>query len=256
MDVQDYLNRLVTLFRSELTGNLAGIYLHGSLAMGCFHPRTSDIDLLVVVQESVATETNKQIAQRLLALHHEMPVKRGMEVSIILEQHAQATVYPTPFEFHYSDDHREKYQADENYICGGYEDPDLAAHMMVTYHRGITLYGKPIREIFNPVDPTAYIKSILADIEDADKGIVDQPIYYSLNLCRVLLYLREGVISSKKEGGEWGLITLPSRYHALIQQSLDHYSSLSDETGHDLNLLRDYAHYILGEIRESTQPEV
>ena len=33
----------------EITGEkLTGIYLHGSLAMGCFHPEKSDIDLIVV----------------------------------------------------------------------------------------------------------------------------------------------------------------------------------------------------------------
>ena len=36
--------------REILGENLAGIYLHGSAAMGCFHPRKSDLDLLAVVQ--------------------------------------------------------------------------------------------------------------------------------------------------------------------------------------------------------------
>ena len=38
--------------REILGENLAGVYLHGSLAMGCFNPRKSDLDLLTVVRET------------------------------------------------------------------------------------------------------------------------------------------------------------------------------------------------------------
>lgn len=31
--------------QSELQDKLTGIYLHGSLAMGCYNPESSDIDL-------------------------------------------------------------------------------------------------------------------------------------------------------------------------------------------------------------------
>ena len=34
-----------------LQENLVGIYLHGSAAMGCFNPRSSDIDLIIVVRK-------------------------------------------------------------------------------------------------------------------------------------------------------------------------------------------------------------
>jgi len=34
--------------------NLAAVYLHGSLAMGCFNPQRSDLDLLVLDRFVVA----------------------------------------------------------------------------------------------------------------------------------------------------------------------------------------------------------
>lgn len=54
MDTPLVLNRVVELFKEELGGNLVGIYLHGSLAMGCFNPDTSDVDLLLVVRDKAA----------------------------------------------------------------------------------------------------------------------------------------------------------------------------------------------------------
>lgn len=43
------LEAVVREYRRILGRNLAGIYLHGSAAFGCFRWQTSDIDLLVAV---------------------------------------------------------------------------------------------------------------------------------------------------------------------------------------------------------------
>jgi predicted nucleotidyltransferase len=231
--------------------NLVGIYLHGSLAMGCFNEKTSDIDLLIIAQKKLPTETNKRIIQKTLELHNSMPNERGIEFSIVLESSLKDFVHPTPFELHYSDYHREKYKTDETYICGGFEDADLAAHIVVTYYRGITLYGKAIKEVFYPIDKTFYIKSILFDVENATKDITSAPVYFTLNLCRVLFFLKEGVISSKKEGGEWGLKTLPLTYHHDIQLCLHEYTGIIDNAKFNEETLINFASYMLGEIKKS-----
>ena len=91
-------------------------------------------------------------------------------------------------------------------------DRDLAAHFTVICHRGKCLYGKGIQDVFGKVDRQYYLDSILSDIEDAEKDIMENPVYIVLNLCRVLACKREGTILSKKEGGEWGLKALPGSF--------------------------------------------
>lgn len=249
MDTQYYLDRTVELFKEEMGSNLVGVYLHGSLAMGCFNPNKSDIDLLIVAQEKLSFENSKRIVKKLLKLHDSMPNKRGIELSVILESYLKDFVYPTPFEFHYSDYHREKYQAEENYLCGGFEDPDLAAHIVVTYHRGIKLYGKAIREVFYPIDQQFYIKSILSDVESALEDIIESPVYFTLNLCRVLYFLKkEGVVSSKKEGGEWSLSVLPSEYHQNVQHCLNEYIGIADNDELNVEQLTGFANCMISEI--------
>lgn len=49
--------------REALGGNLLGIYLHGSLAMGCPRPVTKDIDLLFLTQQGLPAETKRQMAE-------------------------------------------------------------------------------------------------------------------------------------------------------------------------------------------------
>ena len=50
-NIDNLINSYVSHSKEILGENLVGIYLHGSLAMGCFNPQKSDIDLIIVVNE-------------------------------------------------------------------------------------------------------------------------------------------------------------------------------------------------------------
>lgn len=47
------LETLVQEWQQILDSKLVGIYLHGSLSLGGFQAETSDIDLLVVIEEEM-----------------------------------------------------------------------------------------------------------------------------------------------------------------------------------------------------------
>jgi len=248
MDTQLYIDKFVELIKNELSDNLLGIYLHGSLAMNCFNPEISDIDFLVVISDKMKREEARRLADAVLELHDEMPNKKGIEFSIVLKEHLSPFIYPTPFEFHYSDFHRDRYRADDNYICGGFSDEDLASQFVVAYYRGKTLYGKPLNDICEPIDRKYYVASIYHDVKDAMQEIMNKPVYVVLNLCRVLYYLQEGIVSSKKEGGEWGLKALPQEFHIIIQKCLDKYNGVENEIKLDQQQRLHYSAYMLDEI--------
>ncbi|SFE93884.1 protein of unknown function [Paenibacillus algorifonticola] len=94
------------------------------------------------------------------------------------------------------------------------------------------------------------MKSILYDVQHASTDIIETPMYISLNLCRVLFYLREGAVSSKKEGGDWGMQALPSEYRPIIQHCLNEYSGSEDSTALNREKLTDFADYMLSEINK------
>lgn len=218
------------LFKAELGDNLAGVYLHGSLAMGCFNPEKSDIDLLVVTHEKAAAEVYKRLARQIVALRDTMPNSGGMELSVILETYLKNFVYPTPFEFHFSDFHLERYRQDADYLCGGFEDADLAAHLTVVYHRGRTLYGTGIRKAFQPVDEQFYLQALLNDLEDVQESIAEKPVYYTLNLCRVLLFCKSGRWPPKKKAANGGCRPCPaaiSRSSAIVLPSIAEHPAVS-----------------------------
>lgn len=247
MEMQHYLDDIVNVFTEEIDENLVGVYLHGSLAMGCFNPERSDVDLLVVVKEKLSDELKKALVKRLLELTSEK--HNQLEMSIILERYLKDFVYPTPFELHYF---RPEYLTDESYICGGdgFTDPDLAGHMMVTYERGKTLYGQEVKKAFQQIEKKYYLASIYNDVKDARQGMIENPVYFTLNLCRVLYFIREEVVSSKREAGEWALMKLPEEFQDSVKQSLDHYNESPGELQPDVDpeKMTHYAEWMLHEI--------
>ena len=96
---------------------------------------------------------------------------------------------------------------------------------MIIKHCGITLYGKESPAVFSEVPKADYIDSIWSDIEDAEKEIVENPIYMILNLCRVAAFVQDELITSKKQGGQWGVQNLEPQYQGLIFEALECYVS-------------------------------
>lgn len=242
MNPYKILDLIVKRYLNILDKNLVGIYLHGSLAMGCFTEQ-SDIDFLVVVEQPLAFEIKRALINELLKLQ-DLP-KKGIEMSVILKKYAQHFEYPTPFELHYSDAHKDKYLNDRNYVCGDYVDYDLAAHMFIIKHRGLCLYGKEISNVFADFPEKYYIDSILRDVQHAEEEIIQNPVYCTLNLCRVLYYLRCRKISSKLEGGLWGIENLPAKYAKLLRLATSTYQNKPVKEYWNHDDLIDFAQYML-----------
>ena len=67
MNPQIILDHVVEQYVEILKDNLVGIYLHGSLAMGCF-TKKSDIDLLVLVNNPLELRIKRLLIEKLLML--------------------------------------------------------------------------------------------------------------------------------------------------------------------------------------------
>lgn len=251
MDPYKILDVLVKQYSNILKENLSGIYLHGSLAMGCYTEQ-SDIDFLVVVNHPLDAAAKRALVDEILALR-ESP-KKGIEMSVILKKYAQCFQYPTPFELHYSEAFREAYAKDRTYVCDKGTDYDLAAHMFIIRHRGQCLTGEAIADMFTDLPEQYYIDSILRDIQNTREDIIDNPVYCILNLCRVLYYLRSRVISSKLEGGLWGIKHFPQKYAELLKTAVLFYQNKAHDSQWNTELMIDFASTMLEEIHSLAGP--
>lgn len=249
MDLKSILEKIVNHSKYILGNNLVGIYLHGSTVMGCFNEEKSDIDLLIVINNNLSDEVKLRYMDMVVELNNDAPSK-GIELSVVKKVVCKPFIYPTPFELHFSVAHLDWYKTDpHDYILKmNGTDKDLAAHFMITYHRGQCLYGEEIKNIFEEVSSEAYFDSIWYDINHAEEDIIQNPVYIILNLCRVLAYKQEKLILSKQEGGNWGLNNLPVKYRALVQQALDEYTSVKEMNFDKKNTL-EYAKYMIEKIQ-------
>lgn len=202
------------------------MYLHGSLALNGFNPEKSDIDLILITETAPSDAQKRAFMDRAVLLNERAPAK-GLEFSVVERRYANPFAYPTPFELHFSPMHLRRYREDPDGYIRGMKgtDADLAAHFTVITHAGIALYGAPVADVFGPVPRAAYLDSILADVENAEADILSDPIYYALNLCRVLAFARDGLCLSKADGGRWALERLPEEWHPLVSEALVCYAS-------------------------------
>ena len=148
------------------------LYLHGSIAMGCYNPKKSDIDLIFVIGEELTDEEKLEFMKIVVKLNERAP-KKGLELSVVKREFCQTFIYPTPFELHFSPMHLDWFLR----------------------------------------DPKGYVENM------------KEPMYIVLNLCRVFAAVQEGLVLSKEQGGEWGLLHIAHDYHELIKNALESYTS-------------------------------
>lgn len=233
MTMDERLDKLLSGVRdacvNALGDVLTGVYVHGSIAFGCFTWEKSDVDFLIVVNRAVSLEEKVSLMQALIELDEDAPPK-GFEMSVVQLSVCREFTHPAPYELHYSNAYYDSCRKDVRAHCERLHgfDPDLAAHFTVVRAVGFALCGKPVEEVFAPVPREDYIDSLMYDIASAKTDIEENAVYVILNLCRILAYLSEGCVLSKRQGGEWGLIHLPDANHALLQAALDAYADRID----------------------------
>ena len=248
--IKHLLRAFVQSFRAALAEKLSGVYLHGSLAMGCFNPLSSDVDILVVVTQPLSDATKYEIGRILLQLSDEFP-GNGIEMSVLTVECLRNFRHPAPYELHFSDGNKADYAQGRILFSNETFDPDLAAHVVITRARGICLFGEAIDGLFPDIPVKYYLDSIVQDsnwsyaniMRGPDSGEGWVPAYGVLNFCRVLAFTEHGLITSKLEGGRWALEHLPKEYAPVIQAALQEYTTNGQKYGVDLKLLKQFASY-------------
>lgn len=226
MEYQHLLGDFVKSAQKCFAKKLTGVYLHGSMAMGCFRPEISDIDLLVVVDGDASAGEKLLFMQDVVRLNQSAPAK-GIEMSVVRRQDLQPFHYPTPFQLHFSPMHIGWFERDPQGYMDGMQglDKDLGAHCRVIRSRGMTLFGEDIGRVFGDVPDEAYLDAILYDVDEARDTMADYPVSTILNLCRALAFVQDKACFSKQEGGLWAMEHLPKNLHPPVREALRCYEA-------------------------------
>lgn len=255
--VRRQIDGLLDSFGALLGGNLLAVYLHGSLAAGGFQPQSSDVDLLVVVARPLLRDTKLGLAQTLL---ERSGAPSPIELSVLARADLEPWRQPAPYQFHFSEAWRARFVADTaatdwlrwpDGVTG--TDRDLALHVAMTCAHGIALVGAPPAELLPAVPRADLLNAILYDLDEAERRIVDLPVYTVLNIVRALRYVRDGALVSKDAGAVWALAALPETQAAQVARALAVRRGESAEMEWDATALRRFARELVAEIREAAE---
>ncbi|WP_139892362.1 aminoglycoside adenylyltransferase domain-containing protein [Bacillus sp. D386] len=219
-EIKDYVYKVLEQIKESLQDNFKGFYVHGSLAMDGFNPQSSEIDLIVVTENPLTFEAKKELVNYFLSNSGKpFPI----EVSFLNTDQLRNWQHPCPYDFHYSEYWREKYEEKADYYLNkaDLKDSDLAAHITILHRRGICLEGPPIEEVFPLVPQSDYLSSVMEDYRECLANLEKDPKYCVLNMVRVYWYVKAGIITSKQEAGQWAINTLPKMVAETVQKVMD-----------------------------------
>jgi predicted nucleotidyltransferase len=218
-DLDELLEDFTASVRSVLGENFVALYLQGSFAVGDADEH-SDVDWIAVTEREL---TDDEVAE-LQAMHQRL---YGRET--FWAQHLEGSYIPkallrrvdparTPL--WYLDNGATELVRDDH--C------NTAVVRWSLRERGVTLAGPDPKELVDPVsadDLRAYAQVALQEWADWAKSLPSMSRRAQnllvVSTCRILQTVETGMVTSKREAGEWGLDALPSEWSGLIREALD-----------------------------------
>ncbi|SBT40350.1 nucleotidyltransferase [Micromonospora auratinigra] len=207
--VRDYLAALVERARAVLGANLAGAYAAGSLGLGAYQPGRSDVDVALLVDESLDCATRRALVERLR--HEALPCPaRGLELVVYRRVVAASGTGDPGFEvelntgaglpFRASYDPADRSAADGRFW--------YALDRAILHQSGLALLGPPAAEAFAEPAP-AQLRRLLVTALDwwlalpTPPGDVPAPGAEDavLGACRALVRVTHGRWLAKSDAG-------------------------------------------------------
>jgi predicted nucleotidyltransferase len=232
-EARDRLDELVRDLRRVLGDNLVGVYLHGSLALGCFNAALSDLDLLVVEERPLTAEERQALAPLLARAGR-------IEISFLVEASLTPWRHPAHYDLHFSSPAR---------LIGPGEDHDLAAHFTVTRHGGIALVGPSPSDVFPQVPWEDYEDSLRRDLAWSRDHATE--LYGVLSPARIWATLRTKEIHSKESGAAWALERSPADFQPLLERALAMYRTGDQPHAFERAQVLRFADFVKDQLRPS-----
>ncbi|MDO8683929.1 MAG: DUF4111 domain-containing protein [Armatimonadota bacterium] len=218
-------------FVKTLGDDLIGLYIYGSLARGCYHPATSDVDIIAVIKESAINPDSQVILQ----IHRNAGVP--MDTVFADERQINTDICPTPLRFLVG--------TGADYI-GFFDVPDriydvpegrsdFLPQRQDVYEAGITLHGPAPQDIIRPVPWPVLAQSL----DFLFPYIVTNFKNSVLMLCRIAYAWTHRKLSGKQQAGEWAAEAFGDQWNPVIKKALAEYAE-GVKTGIPPQTLRDF----------------
>lgn len=235
-DVDAAVHHLRSAAQAILGSGFRGMYLTGSLALGDFDPRSSDIDFVVVTAADVTADQLSAL-QAMHARFNASDSPWATEVEGIyiawdaLRRHDPARVWHP----HIERGPRETLRMD-------HLDSGWVVQRHIVREKGIVIAGPPPRTLIDLVEPDDLRRAVALFMDVWWGPMVHDPwplarpgyqAYAVLTMCRMLYTLEQGAVASKPAAARWARGQLGHRRAALIDRALAWRKDRPDTFGPD-----------------------
>lgn len=225
--VKPGLSSYASCLVETLGDDLAGAYLCGSVARGCYQPITSDIDIVVVVKDN--PPANLGSSMLLVGRYVHLP----LDSVVVTESQARTDVFPTPIELFI------KPGMDAAVSCAPGGSGDFLLLRQDTYEAGIPLAGPHAHHLMTPV-PWRLLAQCLDSLFPNIVSHFKNPI---LMLCRVAYAWTKHELCSKEQAGDWACDALGAQWFTTIRTALTEYACGNDVSVTPREVIRSFEIY-------------
>jgi predicted nucleotidyltransferase len=191
-----------------LGDNVLGVCLYGSLARGCYHAASSDVDVIVVVGE----EPPLLDVSRVLDVHREAGI--SIDAVFVTDDQLRADAFPTPVTFLVKPmDGWKTVQVPEG-------RGDFLLQRQDAFEAGVWLVGPTVADLLRPVPWPLLTESL----DYLFPHIIPRFKNPMLMLCRVAYAWTHRGLCSKKRAGEWAKTALGQRWPPALETALAEYA--------------------------------
>lgn len=240
------IEQATILMKECLKENLIALYLYGSAVESGLTVH-SDIDLLLVINQSLSVDTRTQLMSGLLEISA-YPLSsecyRALEVTAVTSSDIDPWCFPAKRELQFGEWLRESIQ-EGDYGYAEY-DADLTILLTQARNQGIALIGKPAIEILPQIPHSDLLKTLQETMKlwQNPADLVGDERNIMLTISRILYSQVEGGIISKREASQWLLPQLPIEYVEVLQLAMDEYQGLKKiDWSHKTTEVERFIHY-------------
>jgi hypothetical protein len=198
-DVAAFGDRLTDALARLLGGDLVGAYFVGSVALGGFVPRESDLDVVAVCREALTPAQAESVASAVVEVSDACPA-RGVEFTLYRREVVRSPPVAADFEVNANGGPRmpATVHLDAEQEPGFWYVLDRA----IAHRSGLTISGPPASTVFADV-PRVTLLEAMAESMAWHRAHERATLYSVLNACRAWRFAEEDVLGSKLEGAAW-----------------------------------------------------
>jgi streptomycin 3"-adenylyltransferase len=228
-----------SIIESHLGDGLVAIHLFGSTLHGGLKP-SSDIDLLVFVDDSPSADTRNALMVDLLAASAPPgfdDAVRPLEVTVLARSRITPWRHPARREMQFGEWLRADIEA------GRFEEPlidhDVAILLSKALLHGVSLVGPQPRDVFDPIPTPDLMQALLATLAqwNVQEDWAGEERNIVLALARMWFTASTGDIASKDVAAAWLAERLPEEHREVVRNAAAAYLGETD----DDDLARDPA---------------